>query len=314
MAYVKYIGKRIFIMILTLFVVSFMIFFLIRVAGVDPITVMTGEKRSSEEQRQQLREDFHLDEPLIVQYGIWIKGAVTGDFGIDYKQKQDVGLLISQRVPVTMGLVLLSSLISIIIAIPSGIICAVKKNRPVDSILSFIMLLLTSMPGFVSSIFLLEIVVKINPNYVFSGTYHNTAEYLQRLMLPALALSFSMVALIGRITRSSMVDQLKQGYITTVKAKGMSSANIILKHAFHNGVIPVLTISTLLFGGCIANAVLVEEVFSLPGLGSLLITAIQNSNYPIVQALILVLILVFAVINLLVDILYAVIDPRIKLK
>lgn len=314
MSYVKYVAKRILIMLGTLLVVSFLIFFLIRIAGVDPISVITGGKHSSESQREQLKEDFNLNEPLLTQYVIWIKGAVQGDFGIDYKQRQSVGLLVSQRAPITLGLVLFSSLISIVIAIPAGILCALRKNTAVDNVLSLIMLLLTSMPGFVSGIFLLQLVVKINPGYVFSGTYHNTAEYIERLILPAVALSFSMLALIGRITKSSMVEQLKQGYITTARAKGMSDGNIIFKHAFHNGVIPVLTISTLLFGGCIANAVLVEEIFSLPGLGSLLITAIQNSNYPIVQALILVLIVVFAVINLIVDILYVVIDPRIKLK
>lgn len=314
MKHVKFIAKRLIIMVFTLLVVSFFVFMLIRLAGVDPITVLTGSRKSSEAQRQELRVQFNLDKPLLEQYGIWLKGVVQGDFGIDYQKKQSVSTILTERMPITLGLVLMSSVIAVAIALPAGILCAIKKNTWLDSLLSTIMLFFTSTPGFVSSILLLLIVVKVNPSYSFSGTYHTTGEYFERLFFPALALSFSMIALIGRIVRSNMIEQMKQGYITTTRAKGMGSGNVVMRHAFHNAVIPVLTVSTLLFGGCIANAVLVEEVFSLPGLGSALITAIQNSNYPIIQALILVLTAIFAILNLIVDILYVAIDPRIKLK
>lgn len=315
MRYVRYISKRLVIMLFTILVASFLVFMLLRVSGVDPVDVMLGEKKTSTpEVRAELTAQFHLDESYLSQYKRWILGAVSGDLGIDYIKKQSVTSLIGSRLQVTLGLVVLSTLMSWVIAIPIGIVSALKKNTWLDQTISILMLVLTSTPGFLIAIIALVVLTTFFPSYKILGDYSNMSEYFSRIFVPSVCLAFSPLALVGRITRSSMIDQLKSSYIVTVKAKGLGKVTTIFKHAFHNGVIPVLTVSSMMIGSAVSGAVLVEQIFSLPGIGSLLVTAVQSYNFPVVQALILLMLIIYLVISLLVDILYVVIDPRVKLK
>lgn len=312
--YVKYILKRLLTMIVIFFIVSLVIFFLLRVAGVNPITVLGGEKGVTDDVREVLEKNYGLDKPLIVQYFNWLSGVFKGNVGIDYVYRQDVWALITPRIPITVGLVVLSMLIAVVVAIPAGIISAYKKNTAVDSIISVISLILVAMPGFLVSILILLFCSKYMPNYSFVGTYTNFGEYLSRIILPSVALSFSPIAFMTRVSRSSMVEQLKSGYVTTARAKGISTQRVVFKHAFHNAVLPVLTVGSMMVGTTISGAVLVERVFSLPGIGSLLITSIKEYNYPVTQTLLLILLAVFLVISCLVDIIYALVDPRISVE
>ena len=312
--YVKYILKRIFTMIVIFLVVSLVIFFLLRVAGVDPITVLGGEKGVTEDVRTALEKQYNLDKPLITQYFIWLTGVFKGNIGVDYVYRQDVWALISPRVPITVGLVVMSMLIAVVVAIPAGIISACKKNTAVDSVISIVSLVLVAIPGFLVSILILLFCAKYMPTYSFVGTYSNFGEYISRIILPAVALSFSPIAFMTRVSRSSMIEQMKSGYITTAKAKGISTTRTVFKHAFHNAVLPVLTIGSMMVGTTISGAVLVEQVFSLPGIGSLLITSIKEYNYPVTQTLMLILLAVFLIISCLVDIIYALVDPRISVE
>lgn len=311
---VLYILKRFLVMIFTLFVVSFLLFMVLRLTGQDPVNVIAGEKQNiSEAAREAIREQYHLNEPLIVQYGIWLKGALTGNFGVDYVQKVPVTDLISGRLAVTVGMVVVSMAISIIIAIPLGIISALRKNSAVDHVISFLMLVITSVPGFLVAMLMLLFLSRTIPGYQTVGTYTNTAEFIARIIPPSLCLALGNVALIGRVTRNAMVEQLNSDYVITCKAKGLSMRRIVLAHTLKNSIIPVFTISAMLVGTMIGASVLVEQIFSLPGLGGLLSTAVLRSNYPVIMALTLIILVIFQLVNLVADILYTIIDPRIKL-
>ena len=264
-----------------------------------------------EEKVQAAQEKFHLNESIVKQYFRWMMGMFHGDFGQSYKFQQSVGSMITERIPVTLGLVGFSSIIGIAIAIPAGVLCAVKKNTWVDRIISIITIVLVSCPVFLVCILMILFLTQM-PGVNFTGTYTNVHEYLERILLPSVALSFGMLALVSRVTRTSMIKELKSKYVETAEAKGISKKQIIFKHAFKNAIIPVITVMSIQIGAMVVGSVLVENVFALPGLGSLLINAINTSDYPIVQSVMLLLVAVFLILNLIVDIIYAIIDPRIR--
>lgn len=310
----KYVLKRLVQLIPILFIVSIIIFGMVRMSNINPVSVIVGEKRSTPQVIAEVREKYNLNKPLPEQYLIWISGLLKGNLGVDYKNKQPVSDLILQSFPVTAGLVILSSLLSILIAIPIGIVSAVKKNTWVDSTLSVLTLIFVSSPGFLTGIIMIMITSVIAPNFSFTGTYSSFGEYFQRISLPSLALAFCMIALISRVTRSSMIEQRKSGYFITSEAKGLPPQVITFKHCFKNAVIPVITIFGIQIGGLISGAVVVENVFSLPGIGSLLIDGINQGNYPVVEDVTLMLVFVFLLLSMLVDVVYALIDPRIRTK
>lgn len=308
---VRYIGKRLLQIIPIFFVVSVLIFALVRMSPTEPITVILGGKQSTQAAVQAAQEKFHLNEPIVKQYFRWMIGMFHGDFGQSYKFQQSVGSMITERIPVTLGLVGFSSIIGIAIAIPAGVLCAVKKNTCVDRIISIITIVLVSCPVFLVCILMILFLAQM-PGVNFTGTYTNVHEYLERILLPSVALSFGMLALVSRVTRTSMIKELKSKYVETAEAKGISKKQIIFKHAFKNAIIPVITVMSIQIGAMVVGSVLVENVFALPGLGSLLINAINTSDYPIVQSVMLLLVAVFLILNLIVDIIYAIIDPRIR--
>lgn len=310
----KFLVKRIFIMAFTVLIVSYLVFMLLRVAGQDPVNVLLGDKQKvSEDVRASLREQYHLNESLNKQYFRWLEGAVHGDLGVDYVQKQPVTDLIGGRIEVTAGLVVLSMLISILIAIPIGILSALKANTWIDHFFSVFMLIATSIPGFMAAMDLLIILAQVMPGYQTVGNYETFGEYLSRLIAPSCCLALGNVALIGRVTRNAMVEQMKSDYMLTCQAKGIKRSTMIWKHAFHNSVIPVFTITAMLAGTVVGASVLVEQIFSLPGLGNLLSTAVLKSNYPLVQALTLIMLIMFQLIAMISDLMYTIVDPRIKL-
>lgn len=313
MKYFRYVLKKLLGMIPIILIVSAVVFFLLRMSGVDPVTVMIGEKQATDELRESLKTQFNLDKPLLTQYWIWLKGVLTGDLGVDYINKQSIQELIVSRLPVTVGLVIMSSLFGMTFAIILGVIAALNRNKPADHILSVVMLFLTSVPNFVVSILVIVFCSKFIPGYSFVGAYSNFGEFLQRIFVPSLVMSLGVVAMLGRITRSDMISQLQAPHIITARAKGMDNFNVTFKHAFHNAVIPVITIAGLQFAGSVGGTVLIEQIFSLPGVGGLLISGIQQNNYPVVQILVLFMLVIYLVMSFVVDMLYAIIDPRVKL-
>ena len=308
----KYIMKRLLQLVPILFIVSVIIFSMVRLSNIDPVSLIVGSKRSTPEIIAQVKEKYNFNKPLPVQYGIWLSDLLKGDMGDDYKNKQSIASLISQSLPVTAGLVLFSSIIALLVAVPIGIITAVRKNTWIDKCLSIITLVFVSAPGFLTGIIMILVFSHIAPSFSFTGSFSTFGEYIQRLAMPSLVLAFGMIALISRITRSSMIEEHQSSYRLTATAKGLPSRIVILKHCLKNALIPVITVFGIQIGTLISGAVIVENVFSLSGVGSLLINGINDGNYPVVQDVTIILVAIFLFLSLLVDIIYAAIDPRIR--
>lgn len=313
MKYLIYLIKRIGILAVTMLVVSVGVFFLLRSSGVDPLTTIIGTRKVSEEVKQETRAKYNLNKSTWGQYVDWIKGIPKGDWGTSYVTKQPAKDDILARVPVTVGLVLISMVVALIIAIPLGFVCALARNTWIDRLISIILLLFTSTPSFLMALIFLVLIPIIMPGYSVTGSYSTPSEYFARISVPAVVLALFMIALIARVMKSSVIEQLKSNYVTVVKAKGLSTFEIMKRHVMRNSIIPVLTISASMVGSGVGGAVLVEDIFSLPGLGSLLLEGIITHNYPVVQAIVMIMLALFLIISLVVDMLYALIDPRISL-
>lgn len=309
---IRYTLKRLLSLVPILLAVSVVIFFLIRLTPSDPITSITNGRRISDETRAALTTQYHLDRSLPEQYLIWISGVFRLDLGDSFKYRQGVAFLLAARLPTTLQLVLMSALFALALAIPGGVISAVKKDGLLDRILSALMIFCVSSPVFLNAIVLMLIFslrLRWFPAY---GAGHGFGENLYHLALPAFALSLNMVALIGRITRDRMISELKSNYALALTAKGTPFTRIVVSHCLKNTLIPVITVAGIQIGTMVVGAVLVENVFALGGIGALLIEGIQASDYPLVQSIMLFLVTLFLVLNLLVDVVYALIDPRIR--
>lgn len=305
----KFLIKRVLQMIPVLFVVSVLIFSMVRITPTDPVASMTKGKNVSDETKQQLRERYHLDKSPMEQYVIWITDAMLLDLGESYQHKQSVTLLIKERMSVTLTLVAISGLIAVAIAIPIGVISAVKMNTILDKILSILSLIFVASPVFLTAIiFMLIFSLQL---YLFPAIGTGTWRHM---VLPSFALALNMVALTSRITRTTMIEQLNSDYIRTATAKGIPRSRVIITHALKNALIPIITVTSVQIGSMLVGAVLVESVFAMGGLGDLLLTGIKTSDYPVVQGVTLLLVTIFMCINLVVDALYAILDPRIRLK
>ena len=306
--------KRLVSMLFILFVASILIFYMLRLFGSDPLSVILGSARATDDLKRTMTERYHLAEPLLTQYLIWIKGVLSGNFGLDYIDGQDIWQLIKTRLPITLGLVVMSTMISFAIAVIMGVAAALNRNEAVDTVLSTVMLIITGMPSFLVSIVALIIITYAFPRMSFIGAYSGFGEYLQRITIPSFIMALMPIAMLGRITRSSMIKQLQAPYIDTAKAKGIGDWSVTYKHAFHNAVIPVITAGGYMVASAVGSTVVVEQVFSIPGIGGLLVTAIQQSNYPVIQILVLFMLAVYMLMSFIIDILYTILDPRVELQ
>jgi len=308
----KYVLKRLLLLVPVLFAVSAVIFFLIRFTPSDPIGSITSGRKISDETRASLTAQYHLDKSLPQQYFIWISNAVRGDLGDSFRHRQPVGSLLAARLPATVQLVLMSALFAILLAVPAGIISAVKRNTAIDRIISGFMIFCVSSPVFLNAILLMLLFVFKLRWFPAFGAGRGFTENLYYLCLPAFALSLNMVALIGRIIRDRMIVEFKSNYVLALSAKGTPFSRIVMTHCFKNTLIPVITVGGVQIGAMVIGAVLVENVFALGGIGALLIEGIQASDYPVVQSIMLFLVALFLVLNLIVDMVYFIIDPRIR--
>ena len=308
----SYIIRRLLLLLPIMFFASILVFGMSHLSKTDPALVMVGGKQTSPEVLENIREKYHLNEPVWKQYIIWAGNAVRGDLGESFKMKQSVSGMIVERLPLTIQLVLMSAFITIILAVPLGIISAVKKNTWIDYLSSLISLIGVSSPVFFTGLLMVLLFsYKWNILPAF-GAGDNIIENFKYLLLPSLALGVNMLALSSRITRSGMIEALGSNYIETAIAKGIPKRVVILKHAFKNALIPLLTVTGLQFGFLIVGTVLVEYTFGLGGIGSLIVHGVQSSDYPLVQGTTIFLVTFFLLMNLIVDVLYAVIDPRIR--
>ena len=309
----RYTLKRLLAFIPILLFVSFVTFGMVRLAPGDPALIMVGGKRVSAETLASIREKYGLLGDPASEYVKWVGKAVQGDLGESFRQKQPVTDMILDRLPITLWLVIMATVIAVVVAIPLGIISALRKNSFVDYASSF-----TALVGVSSPVFFTTIVGVIVFAYWLEwlpafGAGKGFADQLYHLILPATALALGMIALTSRMTRSAMLEALSSDYIEAVRAKGMPERIVVLKHAFRNALIPVLTVTSLQVGFLLVGTVLVEYTLGLGGLGSLITDAIQNRDYPVIQGTVLFLTVAFVLINLVTDLLYAWIDPRVSL-
>lgn len=303
----KYIIKRLLYLIPTMFGVSLIVFTMMYFTPGDPAKIMLGDA-AAPEQIEALREELGLDKPFVVQYGRWLYNLVINqDMGRSYRSNRPVVDEIVQRFPATLQLAAAGVLVSVVIGVPIGIISATKQYSFLDNASMFIALLGISMPNFWLGM-LLVLFFSLNLGWLPSSGLDS----FSHIILPAITLGTGSAATIARMTRSSMLEVIRQDYIRTARAKGQVESKVVNRHALKNALIPIITVIGLQFGGLLGGAVLTESVFSIPGVGRLMVDAIGTRDFPIVQGGVLFIAIVFSLVNLLVDILYAFVDPRIR--
>ncbi len=302
----KYVIKRLLLLIPVLLGVSLLVFTILSLTPGDPAQLILGES-APREAVLKLREEMGLNDPFLLQYLRFVKNAIVGDFGRSYTTGREVFGEIFSRFPNTFVLAVTGMIISICIGIPVGIISATKQYSFLDSFSMVLALLGVSMPVFWLGLMLI-LVFSVKLGVLPSGGFDG----LKSIILPAMTLGVGSAAIITRMTRSSMLEVIRQDYIRTARAKGVAEKVVINRHALKNALIPIITVVGLQFGGLLGGAVLTESVYSWPGVGRLMVDAIRQKDTPTVLAAVVFLAAVFSVVNLLVDILYAYVDPRIK--
>jgi peptide/nickel transport system permease protein len=309
-----YIGKRLLVAIPTLLIVSIFVFSLQKLLPGDPILVMAGEERDPQV-IEFLREKYRLNDPVVYQYGYWIANVVQGDFGSSLRTNQPVLELIGEKLPVTIQLAVMSMIFAFIIGVPMGILAAVKKNSIIGHVANFVALSGLSIPNFWLGIMLILLVsVRLGwlPASGFESIFVDPLRSIETMIMPSFVLGTALAATLMRHTRSAMLDVMKQDYIRTARAKGLSERVIILSHTFRNALLPIVTLSALLFGELLAGAVLTEQIFTIPGFGKLIVDAVFNRDYAVVQGVVLCTAMGFILMNLVADVLYVLLNPRMR--
>ena len=315
-----YIAKRSLLFIPTLLIVTMVIFGILRVVPGDPAMMILGgedaEDDYSEQQLADLRAKLGTDKPIHVQYFVWIGKMLRGDFGISFFYEGDMVLDdIKERVPVTLELGLMSLFLASIVAIPLGVISAIKQDTIGDYVTRVITIMGIALPNFwvaIMTIFFLVLFFNWAPPLAYVPPWEDPWVNFQQLIFPAIALGTSNMAFIARITRSAMLEVLHEDYIRTARAKGLGEKVVISRHALRNALLPVITLTGYEFGRLISGTVIIEVIFLVPGMGRLLITSIFHRDFPMIQGTIVLIALVVLVLNLLLDLTYAWLNPRIR--
>ncbi|MDO5426007.1 MAG: ABC transporter permease [Eubacteriales bacterium] len=307
----KYVVKRLLMLIPVLLGVTFIVFFILNLSPGDPAAMILGDQASAEALEMK-REELGLNDPLLVRYGRYIWDMLHGDLGTSYKNNISVWSQVMERFPNTAILAVAGILVALLIGIPTGIISAKKQYSLVDNCSMILALIGVAMPNFWFGL-LVVIIFALKLGWLPSqGMGEGFIPLLKSLVLPALTLGTGSAAMITRMTRSSMLEVIRQDYIDTARAKGVSEKNITYRHMLRNAMIPIVTAVGLQFGTLLGGAMLTETVFSWPGLGRLMVESIKSKDIPMVLGSVIFLAIMFTVVNLIVDLIYAFIDPRIK--
>ncbi|EHK55674.1 ABC transporter permease [Allomesorhizobium alhagi] len=309
-----YIGRRILVAIPTLLIVSVFVFALQKLLPGDPVLVMAGEERNPET-LEYLREKYRLNDPVIFQYFYWLGSVLQGDLGLSLRTNLPVATLIAQKLPVTIQLAIMSMIFAVAIGIPMGIMAAVRKGTTLDFVANIVALSGLSIPNFWLGIMLI-LLVSVNLGWLpasgYESLFDDPVRSLETMIMPAFVLGTALAATLMRHTRSAMLGVLQADYVRTARAKGMSERVVIMKHTFRNAVLPIVTLSALLFGELLAGAVLTEQIFTIPGFGKLIVDAVFNRDYAVVQGVVLCTAVGFIIMNLIADVLYVVLNPRMR--
>jgi len=310
----SYLVGRVLALIPVLLVVGAVVFGLTRFTPGDPVRVLLGED-ARPEQVQALRRHLGLDRPLVVQFGLWVGRAVRGDLGVSYFNRLPVRRIIAQHLGPTVMLSLLAIIVALSIGIPVGIVSAVFRNSWLDQTSLALALVGAAVPSFWLGLSLI-VVFAVGLGWLPSSGFKPLTEGLwpsvRHLLLPALALGLPNSALIIRFVRSSLLDVIGADYVRTARAKGLAERVVIFRHALRNALVPILTVVGLTFAALMGGAVVTETVFAIPGIGQLVVSSVLRRDYPVIQGVTLVVTTSYVMINLLVDVLYLAVDPRVK--
>ena len=307
-------GRRLLQLVATLFFVSLIVFGLQQLLPGDPALAMAGEERDPAV-LAQIRRQYRLDRPLPVQYVYWIGGVLSGNLGESMRLKEPVLTLIAQKFPVTLQLALMAIVIALTIGVTAGVVSAVKRNTPVDYAVNIVALWGISTPNFwlgIMLIFLFAVYLGWLPASGFVGPFEDPWLSLRTSILPAFVLGNSFAAVLMRHTRSAMLQAMGSDYVRTARAKGLAERTVVLKHALRNALTPVVTLGALELGTLLSGAVLTEQVFSIPGFGKLIVDSVFNRDYAVVQGVTLVTATTYILLNLLADLAYVLINPRLR--
>ena len=312
---VTLLGRRLLATIPLLFLVSLVVFALVHALPGDPAVLFLGEE-ADPETLARFRVRLGLDRPLVAQYAAWLGRALRGDLGRSLRTNQPVAEAILERLPVTLELLVAALSVSLAIAIPMGIVSAVKRNSGVDLVSTVFALVGFAMPGFwlgIILIYVFALLLRLLPPSGWVPLPASVPQNLLSLVLPAFTLGTALAALVTRQLRSGMLEVLRQDYVRTAQAKGLSERQVVGKHALKNALISVVTVVGLQLGGLLGNTIITETLFALPGVGRLMIDSIFSRDFFVVQGVILFLAVGYVLSNLLVDVLYSYLDPRIRL-
>jgi peptide/nickel transport system permease protein len=310
-----FIIKRILQTVVVLVIVTLAVFLVMHSMPGDPVLMYLGPD-ATQEQIDHYTVEFGLDQPLAVQYVRWIGNLATGDFGRSIAYRTDIGPLIGKRLAVTLTIALPSFAIACLVGISLGILAATRRGKLADSIVTVLANLGIAVPIFWFSIvcvYFFSIKLKWLPVQGFTWPTENFPLAMRKMVMPVLILALGPIASLARQTRSAMLEVVQQDFIRTARSKGVSERNVTYRHAFRNALIPVVTVMGMMFGSMVGGSVLIEQVFVIPGMGNMLITAILNKDYLLVQSAVLVIAASISICNLLVDVAYGYIDPRIRI-
>ncbi len=311
----SHLGGRLLQVLPTILLVSILVFALQQLMPGDPAVVLAGEERGDPAVLAQIRGELWLDRPLPVQYLHWIGNVLRGDLGFSWRIRQPVASLVLTKLPVTLQLSAMAFLIALCIGVPAGILSAVKRGTGWDYAANLIGLAGLSTPNFWLGIMLILLVsVKLGwlPPSGYVPLTEDWRQSLATTIMPAFVLGNAIAAILMRHTRSAMLTTLDQDFVRTARAKGLNEWTVVLRHAFRNALVPVVTLGALELGTLLSGAVLTEQVFSIPGFGKLVVDAVFNRDYPVVQGVVLVTACLYILLNLLADLLYVVINPRLR--
>jgi len=313
MSFARYAGRRLVFLVGTLFGASIITFAIVNVLPGDVAVMILGTS-GSQEQVEVLRQQLGLNQPVYIRYLDWIIGVIQGDMGQSLRFGDPVAVLIAQRLPASAFLAFAALAIAVAVAIPMGIVAAVEQNTWKDFLTSIAAFTGISLPNFFWGMVLILLFAKylaLLPPSGYVSPFEDLPDAFAHVLLPAGALGFSLMAHITRMTRSSLIEELRSGYIDLAKMKGISSRRIVLRHALRNAFLPVLTVIGFQLGFLFGGIIIIEQLFAYPGLGRLAFNALLNRDTPLIQGAVLTIAVVFMMSNLVVDLLYAVIDPRV---
>lgn len=310
----RFLLRRVLIALPTLVLISIFVFALQKLLPGDPLLILAGEERDPEV-LEFLREKYRLNDPIPVQYLAWIGNALQGDLGTSLRTNQPVTELMAQKLPVTIQLAVMSMIFALLIGIPTGILSAVKKGTVTDYVANVVALSGLSIPNFwlgIMLILLVSVKWQLLPASGYVPLFQDFGQSIRTMLMPSFVLGTALAATLMRHTRSAMLGVLSADYVRTARAKGLSERVVILKHGFRNALTPIVTLTALLFGELIAGAVLTEQIFTIPGFGKLVVDAVFNRDYAVVQGIVLVTAVGFIFMNLMADMMYFVLNPRLR--